>query len=101
MTQLLCAIDQTIPPLLSALSQDSQDEMKIKFYNPGGLCQKRLDVRFDSTVKRCIHYSAGNKLKILAAVNGMMAEENLRQNQLCAFMQVCDSQVSKWRTKRV
>ncbi len=31
----------------------------------------------------------------------MMAEENLRQKQACAMMQVCDSQVSRWRTKRV
>ncbi len=29
MTQLLCAANQTIPPLLS------QDEMKVKVYNPG------------------------------------------------------------------
>jgi hypothetical protein len=31
MTQLLCATNQTIPPLLS------QDEMKVKVYNPGGI----------------------------------------------------------------
>ncbi len=98
MTQLLCAVDQTIPPLLSTLSQD---EMKIKLYNPGGLSRKRIDERFDSAVKRRIHCSAGDELKILAAVDRMMAEENLRQNQACAMMQVCDSQISRWCTKHV
>ncbi len=79
----------------------SQDEMKIKLYNPGSLSQKHIDERFDSTVKPRIRYSAGNKLQISAAVDCMMAEENLRQNQACAIMQVCDSQVLRWRTKRV
>jgi hypothetical protein len=31
MTQLVCAANQTIHPLLS------QDEMKVKVYNPGGI----------------------------------------------------------------
>jgi hypothetical protein len=95
MTQLLCAVDQTIPHLLS------QDEMKIKLYNPGSLSQKCIDKWFDSIVKRCIHYSSGNKLKILAAVDHMMAEENLKQNQACVIMQVCDSKVLRWCSNRV
>jgi hypothetical protein len=31
----------------------------------------------------------------------MMAEENLRQNQACAMMQICDFQVLRWRSKHV
>jgi hypothetical protein len=95
MTQLLCTINQTIPPLLS------QDEMKIKLYSPGGFSQKRIDKRFDSIVQHRINYSSGNKLKISAAVDPMMAKENLKQNQACAIMQVCDSQVLKWCSNRV
>jgi hypothetical protein len=95
MTQLLCAINQTIPPLLS------QDELKIKLYNPGGLSQKCINKRFDSIVKHCIHYSSGDKLKILTTVDCMMAEEHLKQNQACMIMQVSDSQILRWHSNRV
>jgi hypothetical protein len=95
MTQLLCAVNQTIPPLLS------QDEMKVKLYNPGGLSQKPINKRFDSIVKHCIHYSSVNKLNILVVVDCIMAEEHLTQNQACAIMQVSDSQVLSWRSNRV
>ncbi len=60
-----------------------------------------IDERFDSFVKRCIHYSTCSKLKILSAVDRMMAKENLRQNQAYEIMQVYDSQVSRWPTKHV
>jgi hypothetical protein len=94
MTQLLCVTDQTIPPLFS------QDEMKVKVYMPGGFNQKCMNNKFDTGVQHHVHYSAANKLKILAAVDCMMAEENLRQNQACAILQACDSQVLRWQASR-
>ncbi len=97
-TKHLCAVDQAIPPLFSI---HLQNEIKIMLYNPSSLSQKHIDEKFESTVKHCIHYSAGDKLKILAAIDCMMAEENLRQNQAYGIMQVCDSQVLRWGTKRV
>jgi hypothetical protein len=71
--------------------------MKLKVYNPGSLNCKRIDDRFDGIVQRRIHYSAANKLKNVAAVDCMMAEEYLKQNQACAIPQVCDSQVLSWQ----
>jgi hypothetical protein len=85
MTQLLCAANQIIPSLFS------QNEMKVKVYNPGNLNHKRIDERFDGGEQHCIHYSAANKLKIVATVDRMMAEEYIKQNQACAILQVCDS----------
>jgi hypothetical protein len=46
---------------------------------------------------RTSHYSAANKLKIVAAVDKMMAKEYLRQNQACKVLQVRDSQVLRWQ----
>ncbi len=69
-------------------------------YNPGGLSCKRVDDRFDSAIVCRIHYSAPDKLKIVATVNKMMSEEQLRQNQACDILQVCDSQVLRWRANR-
>jgi hypothetical protein len=58
--------------------------MRLKVYNPGGLNCKRIDDRFDNViVQRRAHYSAANKLKIVAAIDKMMAEDYLKQNQAC------------------
>ncbi len=71
--------------------------MRLKVYNPGGHNGKRIDDRFDNAiVLRCIHYLATNKLKIVTAIDKMMAEEHLRQNQACKVLQVRDSQVLRW-----
>jgi hypothetical protein len=82
LTQLHCATaNQTIPRLLSLTSQN---EMRLKIYNPGGLNCKCINDRFDNAiVQRCTHYSAANKLKIVTAVDKMMAKEYLKQNQAC------------------
>ena len=72
--------------------------MRIKVYNPDGLNCKRIEDRFDNTVVLCrTHYSAADKLKILAAVHKMMAKEYLRQNQACKVLQVHDFQVLRWQ----
>jgi hypothetical protein len=70
--------------------------MRLKVYNPGGPSHKRIDDRFDNTIVHCIHYSAANKLKIVAAIDKMMAKEKLFQNQACNILQVCDAQVLRW-----
>ncbi len=71
--------------------------MRLKVYNPGGLNCKRINVRFDNAiVQRRTHYSAANKLKIVATVDKMMAEEYLNQNQAGAVVQICDSQILRW-----
>jgi hypothetical protein len=75
--------------------------MKVKVYNPGNLPQKQMNERFDSAVQHRVHNSAANKLKIVDAVDQMMAEENRKQNQACATLQVCDSQVLRWQASRV
>jgi hypothetical protein len=75
--------------------------MKLKVYNPGGLNHKRINERFDGIVKHRIHYSAANKLKIVATVDCIMAEEHLKQNQACMILQVCDSQVLRWQANLV
>jgi hypothetical protein len=100
LTQLHCATaNQTIPRLLSLTSQN---EMRLKIYNPCGLNRKRIKDRFDNAiVQHRTHYSAANKLKIVAAVDKMMAEEYLKQNQACLVLQVCDSQVLRWQANRV
>ncbi len=69
-------------------------------YNPGGPSRKRIDNRFDNAIIRCIHYSAVDKLKIVAPVNKMMAKEKLFQNQACDILQVCDPQVYRWQANR-
>ncbi len=43
------------------------------------------------------HYSAANKLKIVATIDKLMAKEHLRQNQACKVLQVHDSQVLRWQ----
>ncbi len=76
--------------------------MRLKVCNPGSLNCKRIDNRFDNAiVQYCTHYSAADKLKIVAAVDKMMAKEYLKQNQACVVLQVsCDSQVSRWQANR-
>ncbi len=75
--------------------------MRLKVYNPGGLNCKRIDDRFDNAVfLRCTHYSAANKLKILAAIDKMMAQKYLKQNQACKVLQVRDSQVLRQQANR-
>ncbi len=72
--------------------------MRLKVYNPGGLNRKQIDNEFDTAiVLRRIHYSAANKLKIVTAVDKLMAEGHLRQNQACKVLQVRDSQVLRWQ----
>jgi hypothetical protein len=100
LTQLHCATaNQTIPRLLSLTSKN---EMRLKIYNPGGLNCKRINDRFNNAIiQRRNHYSAANKLKIVAAIDKMMAKEYLKQNQACLVLQVCDSQVVRWQANRV
>ncbi len=75
--------------------------MRLKIYNPGGLNRKRIKDRSNNAiVQPRIHYSAANKLKIVAAVYKVMAEEYLKQNQACSVLQVCDSQVLRWQANR-
>jgi hypothetical protein len=76
--------------------------MRLKIYNPGGLNCKRIDDRFNNAIVQYrTHYSAANKLKIVAAVDKMMAKEYLKQNQACLVLQVCDSQVLRWQANHV
>ncbi len=50
--------------------------MRLKVYNPGGFNRKCIYDWFDnSIILRCTHYSAADKLKIVAAVDKMMAKE--------------------------
>jgi hypothetical protein len=49
MTQLLCAANQTIPPLLS------HDEMKVKVYNPGSISH---DAALPRAACRAAHHAA-------------------------------------------
>ncbi len=75
--------------------------MRLKVYNPGSLNCKCIEYRFDNAiVQHCTHYSAANKLEIVVAVDKMMAEEYLKQNQACSVLQVCDSQVLRWQANR-
>jgi hypothetical protein len=76
--------------------------MRLKIYNNGSLNQKRIDNRLDNAIvqQHRTHYSAANKLKIVAAVDKMMAGEYLKQNQACLVLQVCDSQVLRWQANR-
>ncbi len=66
-------------------------------YNPGSINHKCIEDRFGNTIiMRHTHYSVANKLKIVTAIDKMMAEENLFQNQACDVLQVRDSQVLRW-----
>ncbi len=84
------------PPIKpSLIPLFSQNEMRLKVYNLGSINHKRIEDRFGNAL-RCTHYSAANKLKIIATIVKMMAEENLFQNQTCDVLQVRDSQVLRW-----
>jgi hypothetical protein len=99
LTQLHCATANQIIPCLLSLS--SQNEMRLKIYNLGGLNSKCIDDRFDNAIiQRHTHYSVADKLKIVTAVDKMMAKEYLKQNQACLVLQVCDSQVLRWQANR-
>ncbi len=85
------------PTKPSPLPLFSQNEMRLKAYNPGGLNRKHLDDRFGNAIVQCrTHYAAADKLKIIDAVEKMMAKENLFQNQACEVLQVHDTQVLRW-----
>jgi hypothetical protein len=71
--------------------------MKLKFYNPGGIGRVRLAERMDIAVERRKHYPASEKLQILSSVASLMKNDNMTQNQASIAMQVCPSQVSRWR----
>jgi hypothetical protein len=59
---------------------------------------KYIDDRFDNAiVQHRAHFSAANKLKIIVAIEKMMAKEYLKQNQACEVLQVCDTQVLRWQ----
>jgi hypothetical protein len=84
----------TKPPPLPLFSQN---EMRLKVYNPGGLNCKRLDDRFGNAIVQCrTHYATTDKLKIIDSIEKIMAEENLFQNQACEVLQVRDTQVLRW-----
>jgi hypothetical protein len=86
------------PTKPSLLPLFSQNEIRLKVYNPGGLNRKRIDNRFNNAILlHFTHYSAANKLKIVAAVDKMMAEEYLRQNQAWKILQVRNSHVLRWQ----
>ena len=73
--------------------------MKITVYNQGGVSHTRKQKRIDEEARRRVQYSAADKVKILTAVDKMMAEENLHQNQAAALLQVSPSQIIRWRAK--
>ena len=69
----------------------------MKVYNPGGIGRARLAERMDSALERRKLYPASEKLQILSSVDSLMKKENMTQNQASVAMQVCPSQVSRWR----
>jgi hypothetical protein len=71
--------------------------MKTKVYNPGGIGRARLAEPMDSVLERRKLYPASEKLQILSSVDSLMKKENMTQNQASVAMQVCPSQVSRWR----
>ena len=75
----------------------SQIEMKTKVYNSGGIGPARLAERMDSALERRKLYPASKKLQILSSVDSLMNKESMTQNQASVAMQVCPSQVSRWR----
>ena len=75
----------------------SQIEMKLKVYNPGGIGRVRLAERMDSALERRKLYPASEKLQILSSVASLMKKENMTQSQASIALQVCPSQVSRWR----
>ena len=71
--------------------------MKTKVYNSGGIGPARLAERMDSALERRKLYPASKKLQILSSVDSLMKKETMTQNQASVAMQVCPSQVSRWR----
>ena len=72
-------------------------KMKTKVYNPGGGNRARLVKRMDSATLRRKVYPAREKLQILSSVGILMRMENMTQSQASVALQVCPSQVSRWR----
>ena len=75
----------------------SQIKMKMKVYNPGGIGRARLAKQMDIALEHRKLYPASEKLQILSSVDSLMKKENMTQNQASVAMQVCPSQVSRWR----
>ena len=71
--------------------------MKTKLCNPGGAHRARLAERMDGALQRRKVYPASEKLQILSSVDSLMRTENMNQNQASVALQVCSSQVSRWR----
>jgi len=71
--------------------------MKTKVYNSGGIGRARLAERMDSALECRKLYPASKKLQILYSVDSLMKKETMTQNQASVAMQVCPSQVSRWR----
>ena len=51
----------------------------------------------DSALERRKLYRASEKLQILSSVASLMKKENMTQSQASIALQVCPSQVSRWR----
>ncbi len=91
-TPRLCLCKQSIDLL-------PQSQMKTKLYNPGGTNCARLAERMDSVLQRRKVYPASEKLQILSSVDILMKSENMNQGKAAVMLQVCSSQVSRWRAR--
>ena len=74
-----------------------QAKMKTKVYNPGGANRARIAERMDTALQRRQFRPAYEKLQILSSVDSLMRSQNLNQGEAALMLQVCPSQVSRWR----
>ena len=63
------------------------------------LGQTCLPKRLFGGDQRLVRYSAADKVKIVFAMDTMMAEKNLNQKQAAAVLQVSPSHILRWRAK--
>jgi len=73
--------------------------MKTKVYKAGGVHHARLAEQMDSAIQRRQFRPAYKKVQILASVDCLIRNENMNQGEAAVMLQVCPSQVSRWRAK--
>jgi len=70
-------------------------------YNPSGTSHARDALRIENRAEQRRHFTAGEKMKILRAVDAMVATENLPFNMAATRLGVNPKSVKTWRKKRM
>ena len=94
-----CHKTQTLTILASHLPTN---KVKMRLiYNPSGTSHARDALRIENRAEQRHHFTAGEKMKILRAVDAMVATENLPFNMAATRLGVNPKSVKTWRKNAV